>query len=198
MTLPSDTGSSREIRQSINRQRRLLDATEIASAAINLKKNLCQLAELRRAKDIGCYISVNGEADPGLFVATAWARQKRIFMPVLRKNGMSFYELSPDDELRKNAFGIPEPLCTNAKLLNAKNLHAILVPLVAFDGHGNRLGMGGGYYDRLLAFTKHRLNYRRPLLIGLAYDFQRVEQLTTNSWDIPLHAVVTDKNTYKF
>ena len=189
---------SDNIRLSIKKQRRLLSETEIANAAINIKKNLWQLPELSRAKNIGCYISVNGETDPGLFVESAWVRKKRIFMPVLRKNDMSFYELSPEDELKKNVFGIPEPLYANTKPLTAKNLNVILVPLVAFDDQGNRLGMGGGYYDRLLAFMKHRTNFRRPLLIGLAYDFQRVTQLTTNSWDIPLHAVVTDKNTYKF
>lgn len=194
----SDSISVSKLRLSIKRQRRLLGDVEITDAALKIKKNLWQLPELCRAKNIGSYISVNGEVDPGLFIQEAWMRKKRIFMPVLRKNGMSFYELNPNDELKRNAFGIPEPVCKHAKSINAKNLNVILVPLVAFDDDGNRLGMGGGYYDRLLAFMKHRHNFRRPLLIGLAYDFQQAPQLPTNHWDIPLHAVVTNTKTYRF
>jgi 5-formyltetrahydrofolate cyclo-ligase len=198
MVQPTATTSTSDIRLSIKKQRRLLDDCAIAHAAIDIKKNLWQLPELSRAKNIGSYFSVHGEADPGAFVQSAWMRKKRIFMPVLRKNAMRLYELSPTDELETNAFGIPEPISKNAQPINTKNLDVILVPLVAFDMYGNRLGMGGGYYDRLLAFTKHRPNFRRPLLIGLAYDFQHVPPLATNHWDVPLHAVVTNRNTYRF
>ena len=68
-------------------------------------------------------------------------------------------------------------------------LDVILMPLVGFDNDGNRLGMGGGYYDRTLAYTRHAI--KKPVLIGVAHDLQRVDRLPYASWDIPLNAIVT-------
>ena len=74
----------------------------------------------------------------------------------------------------------------------------VLAPLVAFDGDGNRLGQGGGYYDRAFAFRKAATHWRRPLLVGLAYDFQQAGKLSTKPTDVPLDAVVTERRTLEF
>jgi 5-formyltetrahydrofolate cyclo-ligase len=68
----------------------------------------------------------------------------------------------------------------------------VLAPLVAFDRSGNRLGMGGGYYDRSFAYLRHRVHWRRPRLIGYAYGFQEVQALERAHWDVPLSGVVTE------
>ena len=73
------------------------------------------------------------------------------------------------------------------------DLDLVLVPLVAFDDRGNRLGMGGGYYDQTFAFLSQRQHYRRPTLLGVAYEFQRLVALPVQAWDIPLDGVATEK-----
>ena len=78
-----------------------------------------------------------------------------------------------------------------------KYMDIIFVPLVAFDRNGNRLGMGGGFYDRALAFTQNSTNLSRPLLLGLAHHFQEVERLTSKKWDIPLNGILTDQEFIK-
>ncbi len=80
--------------------------------------------------------------------------------------------------------------------MRVRDLDLILMPLVGFDLQGNRLGMGGGFYDRSLAFLRYRLYWKRPRLLGLAYDFQQVDILTADPWDIPMQAVVTDQAVY--
>ena len=71
------------------------------------------------------------------------------------------------------------------------------MPLVAFDEHGNRLGMGGGFYDRSLAFMQHRKQWHSPHLIGLAHELQKISELPCESWDIPLNMIATEKTIYK-
>tara|TARA_B110000908_G_scaffold113635_1_gene133335 strand:+ start:1081 stop:1407 length:327 start_codon:yes stop_codon:yes gene_type:complete len=93
---------------------------------------------------------------------------------------------------QRNRLGILEPR-NNGRQLIAQQFDAVLVPLLGFDRQGHRLGMGGGFYDRAFAF-KHQGGYRkRPLLIGIAHHFQEAESLTTQSWDVPLDAIITDR-----
>ena len=73
----------------------------------------------------------------------------------------------------------------------------LFLPLVAFDTHGNRMGMGGGFYDRSLAFLQQKNGLKKPVLAGLAHEIQKVEQLLTQNWDIPLDFVITEKQLYR-
>ncbi len=97
--------------------------------------------------------------------------------------------------MRKNNFGIAEP-GDRGRILTAE-LDVVLVPLVGFDDAGNRLGMGGGFYDRHFSFLRSRTHFRRPRLIGVAYEMQRLPKLPTDPWDVPLWAVVTDRGIHK-
>ena len=74
----------------------------------------------------------------------------------------------------------------------------IVAPLVAFDVHGHRLGMGGGFYDRTLAFLARRSRGRRPHFIALAFEMQKIAELPSDAWDVRLDAVVTESATYRF
>lgn len=90
-----------------------------------------------------------------------------------------------------NRFGIPEP-DRNAKRLPSRLLSVVLLPLVGFDSDGNRLGMGGGFYDRTFGYAIHS-SARRPRLIGVAYECQRsADGLPRRPWDVPLDGVVTE------
>lgn len=96
------------------------------------------------------------------------------------------------DALRPNRFGIPEPDVDDDQLLAPDELHAVLVPLLAFDRHGGRIGSGGGYYDRSFAFLRAQPRPARPLLIGVGYAFQEVERVPAASWDVALDLVATE------
>lgn len=124
---------------------------------------------------------------------------KQAFLPVLSRlshDRLWFAPAEPGMELRPNRFGIPEPQVSRRDLVRAEDLDLILLPLVAFDARGNRLGRGAGFYDRSLAFLRFRRYLRKPHLLGLGHDFQRVPRLRADSWDVPLEGVVTDRAVY--
>lgn len=99
--------------------------------------------------------------------------------------------------MRRNIYGIPEPALRNNRLRPPWALDLLLVPLVGFDPECNRLGMGGGFYDRSLAYLARRLHWRRPTLIGIAHEIQKVDRLDTQPWDIPLDMVATEARVYR-
>ncbi len=128
---------------------------------------------------------------------------KAVYLPVLsRRIGgrsrikLSFVRWSADETMRLNRFDIPEPTRRGRHIRPASHLDLILVPLVGFDGACNRIGMGGGYYDRTLAYLKLRRYWRRPRLIGVAHECQRLAKIEARPWDIPLDAVVTERQVY--
>ncbi len=100
--------------------------------------------------------------------------------------------------MRVNQYGITEPDPDSTQLVCRGRLDLVLVPLVAFDGNGNRLGMGAGYYDRTFHFLRHRRHWLKPRLVGLAFDMQRVADLQPAAWDVPLNAVVTETGLTRF
>jgi 5-formyltetrahydrofolate cyclo-ligase len=104
---------------------------------------------------------------------------------------MRFGRVGRTTRMAPNRYGIPEPL--DARPLRARQLDLLLMPLVGFDHRGYRLGMGGGYYDATLAFMQHRRLWRKPRLVGIAYECQRVEALPHDPWDMPLDAVLTER-----
>ena len=109
---------------------------------------------------------------------------------------MCFAPYQTGDKLIKNEFGIPEPAVSPRALIPARQLDVVFAPLVAFDLSGNRLGMGGGYYDKTFSFLTHRTKWRKPHLVGIAYDFQQVGNLDHFPWDVPLGSIITDHNEY--
>lgn len=168
---------------------------------MRLRANATQLREFRAGKRIAAYLTNDGEIDPQPILARATRLGKRCYLPVLSPafhDRLWFAPLQPDTRLARNRFGIPEPIAHPCDLLDARDLDVIFLPLVAFDARGHRLGMGGGFYDRSLAFLRLRTNWRKPRLIGLAYDFQRVDALAAQPWDVPLHAAATDRTIYSF
>ena len=96
---------------------------------------------------------------------------------------------------RQNRFGIEEPIFS--PLLCAHRMDVILMPLVGFDKHKNRLGMGGGFYDKTLSFHNKLKEFRVPKLFGLAFDSQEVDRLTSQPWDVPVDGIVTPSRFIK-
>ncbi len=128
---------------------------------------------------------------------------KAIYLPVLGRSigdrtrvKLRFVRWTTSETMHPNRFGIPEPTRRGRHIRPARHLDLILVPLVGFDSACNRIGMGGGYYDRTLAYLKARRFWRRPRLIGVAHECQRIETIETRPWDVPLDAVVTERRVY--
>ena len=137
-------------------------------------------------KSIGGYFPVNYEVDDLEILKEFAKKNYQISLPVIKKNfNMDFYEWSFDDPLKINQYGIPEP---NSKKLIYPDL--ILVPLVAFDNNLNRLGYGGGYYDRVIK----KLSKKKEILkIGLAFSIQKISNVPVTKYDKKLDYIVTDK-----
>lgn len=180
----------RALRRHMRARRRCLDAAAQRRAAHRLVRHMALQSWYRQARTLALYVAADGEIDPSRILERAWADGKRVFLPQLRAgNRLGFREYRRGARLRRNRFGIPEPL--QGRRMLPSGLDVVLLPLVAFDRRGNRLGMGGGFYDRTFARLR-RGGVRAPSLIGLAHGFQQVAQLTEQPWDVPLRGVLTD------
>ncbi len=186
-----------ELRIMLRKLRRALDYSQRRQSARQIARRVTTLRAFRCAQRVAFYLPHDGELDITPLLRRALCSGKRCYLPVLSNNNrLGFAPYRSGDRLAPNRFGIPEPMLPRGKLLHARMLDLILVPLVAFDADGNRLGMGAGFYDRTLNFLKRRKHWRRPRLIGVAYDFQRVEEIAPATWDVPLDAVVTEASVY--
>lgn len=192
--------SAASIRKKIRKHRQALDQHDRHQSAVSACKLLSQLSCFRNARNIAMYLPANGELDPLPVLQRATDMGKTCFLPVLSpmQQKLWFAPWQTGDSLGTNLFGIPEPKLLRGDLTPPWALDLVLMPLVAFDQHGTRLGMGGGYYDRSFAYLKHRRYFRKPLLIGYGYEFQRVKELKRNHWDIPIHMAITDRQLHKF
>jgi len=188
------------LRRQLRQARRLLSPSQQRQAARKLYRQLSQHPVFRRAKDIALYLPNDGEIDPRPLLLAAQRRGKRTYLPVLKawpRTRMVFQRLMPNESLRPNRFGIAEPVYRPSRQRKVWTLDLVLMPLVGFDESGGRLGMGGGFYDRSLAYRSRRKNGHKPTLLGLAHECQKVDKLPLERWDVSLHATVTDLRWYE-
>lgn len=183
------------LRREMRRRRRALSPQEQNRAALQLSRLLVRQPLFVRSRNIALYLANDGEICPRFVLQKALAMGKRCYLPVLQpgaRNRLWFARYQQGTPLFNNRFGIPEPLPALSTLCRAPQLDLVLMPLVAFDRRGGRLGMGGGFYDRTFAF-KQKVNAHKPYLLGLAHQCQEVPALDLAHWDIPLHGIATDK-----
>ncbi|GFD71870.1 5-formyltetrahydrofolate cyclo-ligase [Tenacibaculum sp. KUL113] len=203
--LKSRTALRKELREA----RRALSAVQQEEAARGIAEQLHQLPLLKRARNIAGYLVNDGEVDLGPYIASQWQStpSKQFALPVLHpvcKGHLLFLFYSSHTALVKNKYKIKEPALSCQNVLPTSQCDVILMPLVGFDIKGNRLGMGGGYYDRTLAFTQTKRHSRdqlcpkNPKLVGIAHDIQEVKSLPIAPWDVPLDAIVTPTRTLIF
>jgi 5-formyltetrahydrofolate cyclo-ligase len=186
------------LRRDMRRKRRALPPSVRKDAAQRIARHLARQSFVKPGARIAVYLAIQGEVDLAWFVALARRRRCRLYLPRLA-NGcrahMEFVAFDHDTPMRRNRFGIAEP-GNDTAILPARCLDVVLAPLVAFDAQGNRLGMGAGYYDRRFHFLRDRQAWRRPRLIGVAYDLQRVARLAAQVWDVPMDACVTESGLH--
>ncbi|MFN3785668.1 MAG: 5-formyltetrahydrofolate cyclo-ligase, partial [Thiothrix sp.] len=168
--LPSETTLRRQLR----RQRAALPPPVQQQYATQALRHLRQQATWRNARHIALYLPVQGEMDPTLLRKLALPRQT-FYLPVLspfHDKRLWFVRWDKQTRLRLNRFKIPEPVASYRQARSARCLDLVITPLVAFDLRGNRLGMGGGFYDRSLAYLRRRKNWHKPTLLGVAHRCQ--------------------------
>ena len=153
------------------------------------------------SQHIAVYLPSDGEIDPRPLMQYLWSTGKTLYLPVLvsfSAQRLWFSPYSPGDRLVLNRHGIPEPERVHRRRIKPVSLDLVLTPLVGFDDTGHRLGMGGGYYDRAFGFLNKRTHWKKPRLMGLAFELQRCRTLASAPWDVDLDAVATEKTVYHF
>lgn len=181
-------------RGELRRRRRELTPEQQELAARRLAQQLVRRPAFRDARRIAFYLPNDGEISPWRLLLHAARMGKECYLPVLKNRRMVFYRYRPGQALRENLYGIPEPAWRRPPACDPQWLDIVLTPLVGFDRHGNRLGMGGGFYDRTFRFMHKRPGSLRGVtLLGLAHHCQEVPELPTDPWDVPLHGIATDR-----
>lgn len=183
-----------ELRRHLVSRRKLITSAAARQAGLRACRQAWALQLLQRAKRIAAYIPVGGELDCRTLIEQAWGRGREVYLPVLHGKHLRFRPYTPATRMALNRFRIPEPM--DGEELPPTALDVAITPLVAFDLRGNRLGMGGGFYDRTFRFLQHRNCWRHPRLVGFAYDMQRVSTIDSCAWDVPLDAVVTESANF--
>lgn len=181
----------RELRQRMRALRMQLPAAIRLAAADGLAGTLRAHPALMSAGQVAGYWAVQGEMP--LHAVLAPPLHFSYCLPCLAAGGeLRFAPWRVGAALSPNRFGIPEPDVDQDALIAPAALDAVLVPLLAFDRRGGRIGSGGGYYDRSFAFLRSQPRPSRPLLIGVGYAFQEVAQVPQDEWDVTLDLVATE------
>ena len=180
-----------EIRKHIQSQRQSLSKQQQAEYSAQICEQIINSGALDDAQHIAFYLPVRGEADPTPLQLVEQYSDKTFYLPVLserKENHLAFAQYDQNTKMKLNKFRIPEPDVTVSSLLHdPMQLDIVITPLVGVDAKGNRIGMGGGFYDRTFAFKREQ--NRLPHLIGCAYDFQFIEPQTPQDWDVAVDSV---------
>ena len=183
-----------EIRSHIQQQRAELSKEQQAVRSENICRRIVESDVLKKALHIAIYLPVRGEADPTYLQNFEEMLGKNFYLPILsktNKNHLEFALYNKSTVMKLNRFNIPEPDIESTKILaNAKQLDAVIMPMVAIDDLGNRIGMGGGFYDRTFEFRKTQPC--KPDLIAFAYNFQLIEKQSPQPWDVPVDSIALE------
>jgi 5-formyltetrahydrofolate cyclo-ligase len=174
----------------------MLTLAQQQQAATDIARWISRTHLLRAGTHVGVYLSQGREADLSVAIRRAHAIGCHLYVPCIthmRRRRMEFVELLPGTKLHKNVYGILEPVASPIARISVRELDVILLPLVGIDAHGWRLGSGAGFYDRRLSHLRSARLWRRPRLIGIGYEFQRVPRLEPSQWDVPVEGLITER-----
>ena len=177
-----------QLRSRLRQARKALSTSQQDTAASQLHQQLLQdplspLSQLTPESKVALYLANDGEISPHIICQWLWSQKIKTYLPSIDGETLVFAHYHEHCQWQQNQFNIAEPI--DLAPIYSDELDVVLMPLVGFDIHGGRLGMGGGFYDKTFA-------RRSAQLIGLAHDCQQVEQLPIESWDVPLDAIATD------
>ena len=192
---PSDKS---QLRRHFRSLRNSLSQTQQIAASEQILAQCHALTQYRDASFVACYLAQDGEITLTPIIEDAWHNGKTVCLPVLHpfcKGHLIFVKYRHNSEMILNRFAIPEPKLNVADIVPISLLNIVFTPLVAFDESAQRLGMGGGFYDRTLApMIRNEIS---PQVFGVAHDCQRVEEgLVNEEWDIPMQKIITPSSIF--
>ena len=175
------------LRHAMLARRKSLTADEVHAASLRVQQAFVASPEFARAEVIALYSPIHGEVDTGEVMRTALAAGKKVLFPAVCGEDLRFYRVAGQGELRKGAFGIHEP-CSAQQAIHPDAADIIVLPGVAFDLFGRRIGYGKGFYDRAV----HHLE-GQGRLVGFCHDFQLVAEIAGEPHDVAIDLIFTDQ-----
>lgn len=194
---PQHALERQRIRAEIREHRRLLTPVQQQQSAHLAAQHIAEHPKIQQAHTVAVFLSFDGELDTQPIIEQLWQQKKQVYLPVLHPfspGNLLFLRYRPESPLIRNRLKILEPQLDVREVLPLHQLDVVITPLVAFDRHGQRLGMGGGFYDR----TLQRWQQNGPYPIGLAHDCQLVDKLPSEYWDVPLPEIVTPAKVWQW
>lgn len=189
-----------QLRTQLRQARQALSVEKQDIASQRVCNHLLNLPQVQSATTLAAYIASPSELSLTPFIQALWSLGKRVVVPVVdpqQAGIMWFLPYQASTPLHSNSFGIHEPLLDTDKAVPLTAIDVMCTPLVGFDKQGQRMGMGGGYYDRLLA-PWYAGEHSHLVPIGVAHDCQYVDTLPSETWDIPLPLVITPSKLWQF
>ena len=185
----SSNGARHLLRQTLRDARSSMSTYDVEKHSLAIAQRAYPLVS--HAHRMAGYFALGCEVDVAPLLEQCRTNDQLTYAPLVKQgNTMSFVPFKENTQIAINQYGIKEPIAKESDYLRPGQLDAVLVPLVGFDSHCNRMGMGGGYYDR--SFSHRRDSAGKPLLVGVAFDFQGVESVHADWWDVPLDYIVTE------
>lgn len=198
-SLPTmDKVSRDQLRKTIRAARKSLSVAEQSQASINACQRMLDALKVNQVKHVALYLTHDGELATPPLIEALWQLGIQTYLPRLHPfnaGQLVFLHYSANTPMQPNQFGILEPKLDVRAIMPIERLDVVITPLVAFDLKGNRMGMGGGYYDRTLANWQDK---GKPLPMGYAHDCQQVTRLPCEHWDVPLPFIITPSRVLKF
>ncbi|OED48945.1 5-formyltetrahydrofolate cyclo-ligase [Endozoicomonas sp. (ex Bugula neritina AB1)] len=185
-----------KLRQRLRARRQALNSEEQKQASEALLDIIRSENIIENCQHVAVYLANDGEINPNLLVKWLWQQGVKCYLPVLdiqRKKQLLFAAYDSKTVMVSNRFRISEPVVGQSEVIDPQDLDLVFMPLTGFSADGQRLGMGGGFYDRTFAFTQASA---KPQLIGLAHECQKVADTYSSNWDVPMYGVVTDQQFY--
>jgi 5-formyltetrahydrofolate cyclo-ligase len=167
--------------------RRSLSEKESRSASLSIQHSFLETQEYQRARGMVVYASIHKEVDTEEIVRAALKSGKKVAFPAVVHHGLVFREVTEISSMKRGAFGIMEP-CSTDRTFGLDEADVVVLPGIAFDLKGHRIGYGKGYYDK----TLHRLE-GQGRLVGLCYDFQLVEKIAGEPHDVKMDLIISEK-----
>ena len=192
--------TNNELRRELRRRRQQVPPEQQQRASIAIAARIATSSEFGRSRRIAAYVGSKGEIDPMPLLHLAYDMGKHCYLPVLHpflRGRLWFVPWTPYTPMQFNRFGIPEPLFARDRICKPQWLDLVITPLLGFDEHCHRLGMGGGFYDRTFAMKRTAKRHGKPKLFGVAHDIQRCESLHVAPWDISLDNIITPTQRYR-
>lgn len=184
--------SKLEIRDELLRMRRAIVRDEVLERSARILGHLYDSKVYRGAQRLAAYIPILNESDLTPLFFRAQADEKEVYLPRLRENGTLAFARYEEGGLVKGPRGVMQPAAHLPEVALAE-LDLLLIPGVAFDARGYRLGLGAGYYDKTLAQKG-----TTPVTYGVGYAFQFVQHLPSDAWDVPLEGLLTEDGLHLY